>query len=68
MQMGHHVTWPPRAKPGYHAPHAVDVAWLGLEHRLLVSGLPSDAEIGVALRRMHAGEMTVAEAMDAGRL
>ncbi len=26
MQMGHHVTWPPRAKHGYHAPHGVEVA------------------------------------------
>lgn len=25
MQMGHHITWPPRAKPGYHEPHGVEV-------------------------------------------
>lgn len=26
LEMGHDATWPPRAKPGYDAPHAVEVA------------------------------------------
>jgi len=41
---------------------------LGLEHRLVVGGLPSPEEIGLALRRMQAAEITVAEAMDVGRV
>lgn len=41
---------------------------LGLEHRLIVTGLPHPEEMGVAVRRMQAGEITVAEAMEVGRV
>lgn len=37
-------------------------------HRLVVTGLPSPEEIGVALRRMQAGEITVADTMDVRRV
>ncbi len=41
---------------------------LGVKHRIIVTGLPSAQAIGKALRQMQAGEVTVAEAMDVGRL
>lgn len=43
-------------------------ALLDVEHRIVVTGLPSAQEIGNALQQMQAGEITVAEAMDVGRL
>ena len=41
---------------------------LGIQHRLVVTGLPSAQEIGYAMQQMRAGKMTVAEAMNVGRL
>lgn len=41
---------------------------LGVEQRLVVSGLPIEKEITAALRRMQAGRISVSDAMDAGRL
>jgi hypothetical protein len=41
---------------------------LGVPHTVVVTGLPSPEQIEVTLRKLHAGEVDVAEAMKAGNV
>lgn len=41
---------------------------LGIRHRVVVNGLPTVDDIDQAIEQMHAGEITVADAMDATKI